>query len=163
MPSREWLRLSDEDRATIGGHQGAAPVKVSGIARELALAVRASTLPPGVSGEIRPDGAGGFVVKVNRHDSEARQRFTVAHEVAHFLLHRHLIGNGITDDALYRSPLSDAIEAEANRLAADILMPETLLRVELQLAREQRVENILEHMAEMFGVSEAAMKIRLGL
>ncbi|MCV5491602.1 ImmA/IrrE family metallo-endopeptidase, partial [Escherichia coli] len=60
---------------------------------------------------------------MNQHDMQARRRYTLAHEIAHFLLHRHLLRDGITDDVLYRSSQSSQIEAEANRLAADIIMP----------------------------------------
>ncbi|MFN7390175.1 MAG: ImmA/IrrE family metallo-endopeptidase [Brevundimonas sp.] len=138
-------------------------MKLSAIARELGLQLKASTLPAGVSGEIRPDGAGGFVIKVNRHDSSRRQRFTIAHEIAHYLLHRDQIGMGISDDALYRSSLSDAREAEANRLAADLLMPANAVQVEVDNARQLQVEDIVAFVADKFEVSEAAMKIRLGL
>lgn len=161
MPSREWNRLSDEERDTIIAHQQL-PVKLSALARAFGVPIRASTLPAGISGEIRPDGH-QFAIKVNRHDGSRRQRFTIAHELAHFLLHRDQIGKGITDDALYRSSLSDSREAEANRLAADILMPELLVAEELAAARRQGIDDLAGYLADRFDVSEAAMKIRLGL
>lgn len=137
------------------------PVKLSSLARELGLRVVASTLAPGISGEIRPiDGC--FVISVNRHDSARRQRFTVAHEIAHFLLHRDQIGSGIADDVLYRSSLSDAREAEANRLAADILVPRHALNRELEARKHLSREDQISELAALFDVSEVAMKIRLG-
>jgi Zn-dependent peptidase ImmA (M78 family) len=30
-----------------------------------------------------------------------RQRFTLAHEIAHYVLHRDLVENGIVDDTMY--------------------------------------------------------------
>ncbi|MGR4864317.1 ImmA/IrrE family metallo-endopeptidase [Caulobacter sp. LARHSG274] len=164
MPSREWAKLSEPARDTLAAHQLEAPVKLATIAKVLGLSLRASTLPAGISGEIRPDGEpGNFVIKVNRHDSGRRQRFTIAHEISHYLLHRDQIGNGIADDALYRSSLSDSREAEANRLASDILMPDHLVAEELAAAKALGVEDVLAHMADKFEVSEAAMRIRLGL
>lgn len=163
MASREWDRLTRQHQELIQGHQAQLPVKLSAIARGLGLQLKASTLPAGVSGEIRPDGSGGFIVKVNRHDSSRRQRFTIAHEIAHYLLHRDQIGVGISDDALYRSSLSDAREAEANRLAADLLMPTNAVQAEVGNARRLQVEDIVSFVADKFEVSEAAMKIRLGL
>ena len=163
MASREWDRLTTQHQELIQGHQAQVPVKLSAIARELGLQLKASTLPAGVSGEIRPDGSGGFIVKVNRHDSGRRQRFTIAHEIAHYLLHRDQIGVGISDDALYRSNLSDAREAEANRLAADLLMPTNAVQAEVGNARRLQVEDVVSFVADRFEVSEAAMKIRLGL
>jgi Zn-dependent peptidase ImmA (M78 family) len=165
MPSREWLSLPTDIREAIEAHQFEAPVKIRAIAREMELEMKAATLAPGISGEIRPNGVeqGRFVVRINRHDPSRRQRFTAAHELAHYLLHRDHIGSGIEDDVLYRSALSDRREAEANRLAADILMPEELVQEMLGTARTLKVENPVEYLADQFEVSEAAMKIRLGI
>lgn len=161
MPSREWNSLSPRDRAAIERRQQVLPLKLSGLASDLGVSVKAATLGPGISGELRPEG-GAFTIRVNRHDAPRRQRFTVAHELAHFLLHRDQIGDGIEDDALYRSELSDAREAEANRLAADILMPMSLVR-DAKSRFEHLNETAITLIADEFGVSESAMKIRLGL
>lgn len=110
MGTNELCRVAPSERNVVETHQRQVPVKVSSLAHELGLKILASTLPAGIAGELRPSG-GRFVVRVNRHDSKGRQRFTVAHEVAHYLLHREHIGVGITDDVLYRSSLSDAREA----------------------------------------------------
>lgn len=163
MASREWQRLTDQQRQIIREHQTGFPVRLSVLARALGVSVQASTLAPGISGELRPDGAGAFVIRINRHDARVRQRFTVAHELAHYLLHRDQIGGGIRDDVLYRSNLSDAREAEANRLAADILMPEEELWEAYRRLRGMQQEEAVVRLSQQFGVSEAAMKIRLNL
>lgn len=87
-----------------------------------------------------------------------RRRFSIAHEIAHFALHRNLIGDGITDDAMYRSNLSSAVEVQANRMAADILMPWHLIRE----ATESGV-NTVEALAKHFDVSKSTMAIQLGV
>jgi Zn-dependent peptidase ImmA (M78 family) len=135
------------------------------LAHALGVKVIASVLPSGISGEIRPDPAAeaGFTIRVNKNDQSRRQRFTVAHELAHFLLHRDQIGNGVTDDVLYRSTLSDSREAQANRLAADLLMPRPLVDDWIERAKSLRVEDPVEFLSDKFGVSTAAMKIRLGI
>lgn len=163
MMSREWRSLPQTVREQLSAHQSTVPVKLGAIAKALGLKLTASTLPAGISGEIRPDptSEAGFNVRVNRHDSGKRQRFTVAHEIGHFLLHRDQIGDGISDDVLYRSTLSDRREAEANRIAADLLMPDHLVAEWLTKARELDVEDEAAYLAEVFDVSEAAMKIRL--
>jgi len=86
----------------------------------------------------------------------------VAHEIAHYLLHRDQIGQGITDDALYRSSLSDSREAEANRLAADILMPRGAIATAVAKIGAVERDELVAKMADEFGVSEIAMRIRLG-
>lgn len=163
MSSSEFSRISAEELALIARHHGELPVKLSSLAKSLGLEVVASTLPPGISGEIRPGQDGKYVVRVNRHDSKRRQRFTVAHEIAHYLLHRDQIGDGIVDDVLYRSSLSDAREAEANRLAADILMPRAELAAELRRLGGVPTEDVVSALAVKFGVSDVAMRIRLEL
>lgn len=159
--SPEWNQLELGIRALIEEFQDAPPVRLPELARALGVPIKAATLAPGISGEIRPSG-NGFVIRINRHDPIKRQRFTVAHELAHFLLHRDQIGNGITDDVLYRSTLSDRREQQANRLAADILMPEALLTEAQQAADEKGVGDAALYLSDLFAVSEAAMRIRTG-
>jgi Zn-dependent peptidase ImmA (M78 family) len=158
--SPEWQHLAEMSRATIADHQDVAPVRLSELAKAFGVRVKAATLAPGISGEIRPED-GHFVIRINRHDPAKRQRFSVAHELAHFLLHADQIGNGITDDVLYRSSLSDRREAQANRLAADILMPDNLVRQQVEAAYEKGVGDLVLFLAEEFAVSEAAMRIKL--
>lgn len=162
MSSKEWNSLDPASRKVIADAQRDFPVKVGEIAKAFGLTVLAATLPAGVSGEIRPFGV-SYRIKVNRHDSVPRQRFTVAHELAHFLLHRDLIGSGITDDVLYRSALSDYKEAQANRLAADILMPIEAVSREATKRKGLPDGQVVSELSKVFGVSATAMEIRLGL
>jgi hypothetical protein len=149
--------------ATIRRFQSAAPVRIVGLAEELGLRVWLEHLPQGVSGKLvkssEDGGSSGFAIYVNRTEHSNRQRFTVAHEIAHFLLHRKALDDGeIVDDTFYRSRLSNAMEAEANRAAAELLMPYDLI----SRATERGVDTPAG-LADLFKVSEAAMRIRLGL
>ena len=159
--SPEWNRLDPAVRAQIEAFQDAPPVRLPELARALGVPIKAATLGPGISGEIRPDADGCFVIRINRHDPAKRQRFTVAHELAHYLLHRDEIGTGIEDDVLYRSSLSDRREQQANRLAADILMPGELLAEAREAAEEKGVGDVVLYLADLFAVSEAAMRIKV--
>jgi Zn-dependent peptidase ImmA (M78 family) len=150
-----------ESMETIRKHQKSAPVEVVPIAQALGLSVyRVTSWPDATSGMIARDaergGACGFAIYVNAKHSEVRRRFTIAHEVAHFVLHRDLIGDGITEDALYRSGLSDAVEREANGLAAEILMPKHLVRDAVMGGMRG-----LPELATKFNVSQQAMEFRL--
>jgi len=144
-------------------HQRSAPVDVVAIARDLGLQVYVDELPPGVSGKLvrRPEfgSPSGYVIIANRMQALVRQRFTVAHEIAHFILHRNEIGDGINEDVMYRADgMTGPQETEANRLAADILMPWHLINT-ATISGQQTVE----HLAQVFVVSEVAMSIRLGM
>lgn len=164
--SREWEQLPEDRQSLIERLQVAPKVPLGEIAKKLGLIVRLSTLPANVSGEIRPDTTGqapaGFVIRINRHESKARQRFTLAHEISHFLLHEQLIGNGIADNVLYRSSLSNKQEAEANRLAADLIMPWSILKSQAR-NRNELDDAKLEEISNRIGVSKVALKIRFGI
>ena len=151
----------EEKMAVIRNNQGEPPVNVVHIANELGLHVyRASGWPNELSGMIKRTEADGaeYEIYVNADHPPTRRRFTIAHEVAHFILHHGFIGDGITDDALYRSGLSNKQEAQANRLAADILMPWSLLDALINDG-----ETDIARLAGAFNVSKSAMSIRLGV
>jgi len=97
-----------------------------------------------------------YAISVNGAHSENRKRFTLAHEIAHFILHKDLMQGGITDNEMYRSGLSDQVEFEANRLAAELLMPATLVKSFWRSGMCSVVQ-----LASKFGASEEAMRIRL--
>lgn len=138
--------------------QPKAPVNIVGIAKVLGLQVWESrSLPENVAGKLFIDkqngGTNGYSIVVRSQDPLVRKRFTVAHEIAHYLLHRHLFIRELVDDALYRSELKNVFEAQANQLAAELLMPWHLLA--------EVADRPLGMLAKMFEVSEQAMSIRL--
>lgn len=147
----------------ISAHQKKAPVETVEIAEALGIKVyKVGNWPENLSAMIRLDpergGDSGYAIYVNSKHPRVRRRFSIAHEIAHFALHRNLIGDGITDDALYRSNMSNSVEAQANRMAADILMPWHLIRE----ATEQGVDTV-EALAKYFDVSKSTMSIQLGV
>lgn len=135
------------------------PVKVGALAGALGLRVVLATLPMNISGLIQPAEDGGFVIKVNRFEPKERQRFTIAHEIAHFILHRDKLQAGLVDSVLYRSKLSSRLEAEANRLAADIIMPKEAVIAAMQ--EMQGGDEGVDALAQRFQVSRQAMEIRV--
>ncbi|MFL7009797.1 ImmA/IrrE family metallo-endopeptidase [Enterovibrio norvegicus] len=163
MYSSEWSKLSQEHQSLIRSYQQEFPVKIGGLAKELAIIVRVSTLSAGISGQIKEED-GTVTIKVNKGETKTRQRFTIAHEISHFLLHRHLLREGISDDVLYRSNASDSIELEANKLAADILIPEQeYQRVNNELLSSYSGDQLHEKVADYFGISTTALKKKLGI
>lgn len=145
-----------------------APVDVEGIAREIGVDVVRDFLGPDISGKIQRNKAGSYVIVVNASDAPVRQRFTIAHELGHFLYHRDLIGDGVADSPAYRAPderlyeatsLERRHETQANQFAANILMPKELIRT-----IETRDPNMtLDDLAKKLDVSVPALRIRKGL
>ena len=152
-------RHPDSPLSIAGQFLQEAPVNVIAMAHALGLSVDMNVdMGENVSGRIlRGDLAtAGFRIEVNRLHSNNRQRFTLAHEIAHYLLHRDQIGDGIEDTALYRSNLSDQTEIEANRMAAQILMPAPLVKNIYKAGMKW-----IAGLSGAFQVSEEAMRIRL--
>lgn len=147
---------SEEYLSKIRAYQKSIPVHVVPIARAFGVAVfKNDDFPDNLSGLIRRVDDDKYAIHVNANHPITRQRFTMAHELAHFILHKDKIGDGITDDYLYRSGLGNNLEREANQLAAKILMPEHLV------FHKDTTKSIKEQAGD-FWVSETSMDIRLG-
>ena len=153
--------MSPQEQGILQEFSNQIPVKVGALASALGLRVVLATLPMNISGLIQPDENGNFVIKVNRFESKERQRFTIAHEIAHYLLHRDRINAGIVDSVLYRSKLSSKIEAEANKLAADIVMPNEAVFAAMSRLPRPISEHAIADLANSFEVSRQAMAIRV--
>jgi hypothetical protein len=115
------------------------PVRIEHIAKRHAHVVR-KVLPPDVSGMLVPLTAEAsefqWAIVVNQENAEVRQRFTIAHELGHLLLHRYTTPHA---DAGYKVRFRDQTssagsvreEVEANQFAAELLMPEDLILAHL--------------------------------
>lgn len=164
MALKELASVEPDDKAILDKYVGEYPVKLGQLAKDLGVAIRVSSMGTGVSGQIAREGD-NYVIRVNRNEARERQRFTIGHEIAHYLLHRNVIDNspdGITDTVLYRSGAPERIEYEANRLAAEIVMPMALIDHMLHTIFGGMVtEATIESLAAKFEVSKAAMEIRL--
>lgn len=164
MALKALSRVAPAEKVILNRYMSEYPVKIGQIARDLGVAIKVSSMGTGISGQIsREDNQ--YVIRVNRNEARERQRFTIAHELAHYLLHRNIIDSspeGITDTVLYRSGKPEQIEFEANRLAAEIVMPMSLVERELQASFGGVVtEATIESLASRFEVSKAAMEIKL--
>jgi Zn-dependent peptidase ImmA (M78 family) len=162
--AREMNRIAPQEYQILERFMSERPVRLGALARELGVKIKVSSLGPGISGQIARE-EDGYTIRVNRNEARERQRFTIAHELAHFFLHRDLIdasSDGITDTVLYRSGAPQNIEYEANRLAADIVVPTDILARELQNDFGGLItENTVEALANRFEVSKAMMEVKL--
>jgi hypothetical protein len=157
--------MSESIKDIIRRHVAETPVKLGALAADLGLEVFKSPLKPGISGLIEPSDTApsGYRIKINRHESLERQRFTLAHEISHYLLHRELIRSGVVDNTMYRSNLSSRHEIEANKLASLIVMPDSAVeKLKTELAHLPLDEKV-HKMASALRVSESAMRIKLGV
>lgn len=106
------------------------------------------------SRKLDPDEFRGFaladdlapLVFINGADSKAAQMFTLAHEMAHLWL-----GESALSDLEATSEPSHAVEAWCNRVAAELLVPMELLRLEYR--RSPNLTDELNRLARRFKVS----------
>lgn len=68
------------------------------------------------------------IIWVNKLEPEYRQRFTIAHEIGHILLGHEGISHRDTSYTVYKDLIERMNEVSANAFAAELLMPERLLR-----------------------------------
>jgi Zn-dependent peptidase ImmA (M78 family) len=127
--------------------------------------IKAVEMPEDISGMLQRDSGRGTIF-VNKAHHENRQRFTIAHELGHYFLN-HTTGVHVDKVALFRdtesSKATSQIEMDANRFAAELLMPEQLVRSQLRQAtsKGKNEDDIISEMAGLFKVSIAAMSFRL--
>lgn len=149
----------------------APPVPVEEIAVAQGLPVIESPFASDVSGAlIRTDGLAGIAVNGTQHPN--RKRFTIAHELGHYLLEHEGEGDHLDwkFTVLRRdgnsSEANDTQEMEANFFAASLLMPRDCLRRDLSLRASFNGEAELQQddilvLAKKYQVSEKAMSYRL--
>lgn len=139
------------------------PVPVERLVLDRGIVLRKGDLRE-VSGLLLRDGEIA-TIGVNSRQSSVRQRFTIAHEFGHFLLHEGIVEHVDQDYRVnYRSDVSssatDVDEIEANFFAASLLMPRSMLDEREAVAaidNDRRVKAL----AQEFDVSQHAMSLRL--
>lgn len=131
------------------------PVDLLRLASGLGIEVRQEQMDDDMSGYLERRGA-RWVIGVNQYHHPVRQRFTIAHELAHFALHRNRQSrfDDVTFTRRHESPTT--MEREADRFAADLLMP----REAVNSVIGRGVRN-LNSLASAFSVSTIAMNYRL--
>jgi len=157
--------MEKSEISIVARHLKQAPVDIKAIFAELGVEYVCEAMADGASGSIVRSGD-KFIVTVNASESKTRRHFTAAHELAHYLLHRDLLGDGKRMhrhiDNLYAGGTQSgevifkrSHEIEANRIAAQIVMPKKLVEQEYAKTKDAAL------LAKNFGVSKAAMEIRL--
>jgi Zn-dependent peptidase ImmA (M78 family) len=148
----------------------AAPVDVDAIAAELGLSIVREDLGSEISALLVTHDRSS-VIGVHSGHSKTRRRFSIAHEIGHFVL-RHQFEQGehvhvdqgrfVSERSARASAGVDPKEIEANHFAAALLMPTKLVREHVgQFGRGPLLESEISQLAKDFEVSEQAMTIRL--
>jgi Zn-dependent peptidase ImmA (M78 family) len=145
------------------------PVPVEGIARAMGVEVQRQIAEDDLSGFLYRDRKRSLsMIGVNAAHHANRQNFTTAHELGHLLLHDF---DEIHVDRQFKvwlrsgasSQGTDIEEKEANLFAAELLMPAGLLAKDAEKigAFDVEDEEVIQELAEKYGVSTQAMSFRL--
>lgn len=143
------------------------PIPIHKIAESRGLAIKPYDLGEDISGVLVIESGKG-TIGFNPTESMVRQRFTIAHELGHYELHKD--GDELFVDKTFKVLFRDQNsskgeilkEQEANAFAAALLMPEHLIRKEIEKnSFDLSEENSMKKLAKTFNVSVPAMTFRI--
>lgn len=140
------------------------PVDVISIAKNYGIDVYEAEFDNEISGVIRYDNKKEkFEIIVNKNNAWVRKRFTIAHELGHYFLHRDMLeNNDIHIDTLYRASAiqvdeeTKEREKEVDYFAGALLMNEKVIEKLIQSYE-------ISEMAKILDVSYSAMTVRLNI
>ena len=143
------------------------PIRVDEIAKAHGLKIVPYLLEDDISGMLVIENGVG-IITFNQAEARVRRRFTIAHEFGHYLLHKDV--SKLFVDKMFRASKNHSAytaesvkyEQEANTFAAALLMPEKILREEVEKRNiDLADESGLKELAKIFDVSASAMYYRL--
>ncbi len=154
-------------------HGDTFPVDVEMLAKKIGIEIKRDSLKHDLSGFAYQKFNTRYI-GVNSADGQLRQRFTIAHELGHLYLHKQdtvnydqgmmiMLRNNHSSDG------TDIKEIEANRFAAELLMPEKSIQEDVTaygrsvdlLGDSAEIDSLIDRLANKYSVSSSAMRVRL--
>ena len=132
------------------------PVPVGKICSALGIKASHNEMPNNESGKIFLEDS-KYYIQVNFKHIPTRRRFTIAHELGHYCLHKKLLeeqGQILERNDVSRAGI-DEKEIQANSFAAELLMPRH------EVLKQYNLLESIQQLAEYFFVSELAIQVRL--
>lgn len=107
----------------------------------------------------------GRVIFVNKKDSTAHQRFTIAHEIAHYIFDFNEASHFTYKKACCTTDKESPIELRANYFAAALLMPKDVFKKEFEKEKKRQgdtysLSEITSSLANLFDAPVTAVKLR---
>ncbi|MEC4041899.1 ImmA/IrrE family metallo-endopeptidase [Myroides odoratimimus] len=150
-----------------------APIKIYSLIESQQINIKEHTFDDDITGVLIIDKENDkATIGINpiKNNYVPRKNFTLAHELGHFVLHNDL-SNTFVDKIFFRkksegyTTKEEKIEKEANHFAASILMPDFLIKKEIQSINHGFLldddEKTIQDLADKFSVSKPAMLYRL--
>lgn len=127
------------------------PINLNLILKRLNLRLEEKILSNDISGILNLND--NTIIVEKRHSKE-RQHFTIAHEIAHYCLHKNQ-DSLFEDKIFFRGIDSNSIEYQANNFAGELLMPKAEFLSQIKAGKRNIVD-----LAKHFGVSTLAIRVR---
>lgn len=165
---RDDERITDFERDKLRAFCGELGGDIKKLASDLGLVIEFNDMWPYEEGYLEYAPTCGspskYRVVVNRAASIERQRFTIAHEIAHFLLHRDKgeftfrveTRHRSDDPFIYLEPKDKQEEIEAFNFARALLLPPNQFT-----PAYYRLEGNVAQLSKLFVVSQEVVKIRV--
>jgi len=147
--------------------QKSAPIDILKCAKYLGVEVEEAELEEDIFGLLVIKNKLPLIIVNSKGHNDNRQRFTIAHELGHFLLHSRdtsfFIDKGeiLTCRRTSDNNFEEAKEKEANDFAVSILLPDRLIEREALSAPQESRFNILPYLSNKFQVDESPLGIKL--
>lgn len=148
----ETIRLEAE-RLLRAARVTRAPVSLREVVSHLNLSLVERRREPFVGEAALVPLGDGHAIELRGPAGERRQRFTIAHEIGHFLLHGQ---RAVAERGGATNAATAGYEREADQFAAELLMPAAFMR---QAVLEDGLD--VDRLADRFEVSVGAMRQRL--
>jgi Zn-dependent peptidase ImmA (M78 family) len=153
------------------------PIDLDALAKKLNIDVNYSILKSNISGKINYNVVDDkAIIYINSNEYELRQRFSLAHELSHYIYDINFSEDAEIEDndqTLFRNDIINPIENRANKYAEKLLMPKELfVRKTDEIKNDlfpdednkigiQKIYKLVEKLSDMFKVSKPAVITRL--
>lgn len=148
------------------------PIEIIALCKNMGFKVYNQEMPDifcgyiAIDGELKDTFGTDRIIVTNADESPKRRRFTVAHELGHYLFNFDPAKSISFYNAFEQDGETSPDENTCNRFAAELLMPKDIFTNAYELAREKFVGpdanyNIVQQLSEEFLVPPKAVKRRL--
>lgn len=156
MINRKRIEVEAQKLLTRFG-AGIIPVPVEDIVKQ--LGIRLSFAPSEDYSGILIKKEGATLMAINNNEPDTRRRFTIAHELGHFLFSKEPISVDYRNTSYIEKPPEEKC---ADLFAANLLMPRKQLILDFErFSSSTFSQTNLINLAEKYQVSQDAMKYRL--
>ncbi len=146
---------------------GIVPVDIYSIAEFLCFSIHYENLDNGISSVLRKNKDNSTIMLINDKLSLKEQRFVIAHNVGHSVLHLNEKHSEFIDShAIFNNSFKNtSIEWEANLFAISLLSPIETFKNDLNIAKKNNIPDLLlnSYLSAKYNISSFVIETKLDL